>query len=351
MKSGKATMADVAKRAGVSPATVARVLYSNGYVIAEKRAVVEAAVQEIGYRPNVMARGLRTAKSFTLGLVVSESRLNAFHPYVAHQVQVEALKHGYTVLTLNNNASAAVEKEGVQRFLDQHVDAIIFCAAVDSANVRLAARTGIPIVQIEREVAGIGSFALVDAEVGMTEAVQHLHELGHERIAFIGGSLDTHKIEKAEDESVEAIRLQCFENAMAAVGLTVPKGFTLLGPYYAENSERQTGHTLMRTLLSKRRPPTAVIAGADLLAAGALQAITEAGLTVPDDISVIGYDDTMAEVLNPPLSSIAQPIIELSQAAVTLAMEAIANSGVITQTHVFPTRLVHRASTAVPRVR
>ena len=92
-------MSDVAKKAGVAPATVARVIYGNGYVAADKRKIIEKALKDTGYRPNVMARGLRTSRSNTLGLVVSEGRLNAFHPYIAHEVQLEALKHGYTVLT------------------------------------------------------------------------------------------------------------------------------------------------------------------------------------------------------------------------------------------------------------
>src|SRR5260221_574691 len=122
MKSSKATMSDVARRAGVSAATVARVLYKNGYVKDETRQAVEAAVEVTGYRPNMVARGLRTSRSFTLGLVVSESRLSAFHPAVAHVVQLEALKRGYTVLTLNNQADATMEASGVKRFLDHHVD-------------------------------------------------------------------------------------------------------------------------------------------------------------------------------------------------------------------------------------
>lgn len=349
MKSAKPTMGDVAKRAGVSPATVARVIYSNGYVASAKREIIEAAVREIGYRPNVMARGLRTARSFTLGLVVSESRLNAFHPYVAHQVQLEALKHGYTVLTLNNNDDPRVEKLGVQRFLDQHVDAIIFCAAFDPQNVRLATSAQVPVVQIEREIASVGNMVMVDARVGMVEAVTHLHELGHSRIAFIGGRLGVRPVEKPHNESVEFRRQQFFKDAMESFGLDVPTSYLLTGPYYAENSERQTGYTLMRRLLSETPAPTAVIAGADLLAAGALQAIAEADLKVPRDISVIGYDDTMAEVLTPPLTSIAQPIHKLGRSAIELVVKAIEAEAFTDTRETHPTHLVTRASTGAPR--
>ena len=229
MKSRKITMSDVAKKAGVAPATVARVIYGNGYVAADKRKIIEKALKDTGYRPNVMARALRTSRSNTLGLVVSEGRLNAFHPYIAHEVQLEALKHGYTVLTLNNNSDAEVERMGVQRFLDQHVDAIIFCAAVDAANVRLCNKARVPIVQIEREIAAVGSFVLVDPQPGMTEAISHLATLGHKCIAYIGGRIDATVSEKPNGQSVEALRLAAFERAMQEMNLTIDSNHILLG--------------------------------------------------------------------------------------------------------------------------
>lgn len=349
MKNRKITMADVAKKAGVAPATVARVIYGNGYVAADKRKIIEKALKDTGYRPNVMARGLRTSRSNTLGLVVSEGRLNAFHPYIAHEVQLEALKHGYTVLTLNNNANADLEKMGVQRFLDQHVDAVIFCAAVDAANVRLCNKARVPIVQIEREIAGVGSFVLVDPQPGMTEAVSHLAALGHKHIAYIGGRIDATLSEKPQGQSVEALRLAAFERAMQQVNLTVDSNHILLGDYYAARSESPSGYAMMKKLLLAKPKPTAVIAGADLLAAGALQAIGDLELSVPGDISLIGYDDTMAEVLTPPLTTIAQPILDLGQTAVLLAMEAIKTPERLPDTKVFATRLILRNSTGRPR--
>jgi len=344
----KATMADVAARAGVSPATVARVLYANGYVSAQKRVIVRAALEETGYRPNVMARALRTAKTFTLGMVVSESRLNAFHPYVAHEVQLEALKHGYSVLTLNNGASEEIERQGVHRFLDQHVDAVIFCAAIDPSNVRLIAEAGVPTVQIERESARVGSFSLVDPAPGMKEAIGHLRGLGHARIAYIGGGSAVGRLENRRAKSVEVQRAECFRRSMTSAGFDTPAEFIRLGPYYIEHADRQPGRTMMRELLGLRDKPSAVVIGSDLLAAGALQAIHEEALRVPQDVSIVGYDDTMAEILTPPLTSIAQPIAELGRNAVTLALAAIAGSDAPGRKMVVSTKLVIRQSTSAP---
>lgn len=348
MKASKATMSDVAQRAGVSAATVARVLYNNGYVKQETRTAVESAVQATGYRPNMVARGLRTSRSYTLGLVVSESRLNAFHPAVAHYVQMEALHQGYTVLTLNNHADPDMETMGVRRFLDHHVDAVIFCTAMDPQNVRLIAQNGIPTVQVERHIAHVGGVVTVDAQDGMRQAIDHLHALGHRRFGFIGGDVDSSRMEGSLDTAIEAVRERLFRENLSRHGIDVPAACMLRAQYYDESKPvRQPGHSMMRRLLALPERPTAVICGSDLLAASALQAISEAGLSVPSDISIIGYDDSMAEILTPALTSIAQPIGELGRLAVTMALAAIEDPGASEEAVSTVTKLVIRESTAV----
>lgn len=343
-------MTDVAELVGVSPATVARVLYANGYVSKQKRAIVEAALKATGYRPNVMARALRTSRSFALGMVVSESWLNPFHPWVAHAVQLEALRHGYTVLTVNTGANEDVEREGVQRFLDQHVDAIIFCAAINAETVRSIAVSGTPVVQVERQRARVGSFSLVDSKPGIKQAIEHLRDLGHKRIGYIGGEISPGLLESARVRSVEAQRVDAFRNSVTAAGLAVTEEFIRLGPYYVEGVERQPAWTMTNDVLSLADRPTAIVYGSDVLAASGLQALSEKGMRVPADISIIGYDDTLAEILTPPLTSVAQPISELGRNAVTLALEAIANPDAPSRRLVAGCKLVLRQSTGPPAV-
>ncbi|WP_423069486.1 LacI family DNA-binding transcriptional regulator [Devosia sp. CN2-171] len=345
-RAAKATMTDVAQLAGVSAATVARALYKNGYVKEETRQAVEAAVAATGYRLNSLARGLRTSRSFTLGLVVSEPQPSAFHVQTANVVQLEALKLGYTVLTLNNHGDAAMEAAGVRRFLDDRADAVIFCAAIDPANVRLIERSGIPTVQIERQVALVGGLVLPDAEQGMREAVDHLYALGHRDFAYIGGVGHFDLMEGPKSEAVEPKRERLFLESVARHGLSVPPAYVRRGAYYIDGGQRgQPGHELVKALLELRPRPTALICGSDLLAAFALQAISEAGLRVPTDISVIGYDGVLAEILTPPLSSIAQPIEELGRLAVEMAVAAIDDPNATLQPCVIPTRLLLREST------
>jgi LacI family transcriptional regulator len=353
MKS-KPTMSDVAKRAGVSAATVARVIYKKGYVKAETKKSVESAVRETGYRPNVVARGLRTSRSFTMGLIVSEQRLSAFHPAVNHVIQSEAMKHGYAVLAFNSNGEIALEAAGVQRLLDHNVDAVIFCAAMDAANVHAVAQAGIPVVQIERELAEVGNVLTVDPAKGMQEAVDHLWELGHRCFAYIGGHPAHARSERRDYDSVEDLRERTFLDLLASKGVKPFPGFVTRSPYFeADSQSRQTAYDQMHDMLDASRTdisrtPTAVICGADVLAASALQAIADAGLRVPQDISVVGFDDSFARILTPALSSIAQPVQQTGQVAVEMALQSINVPVSSPQRRVLSTNFVSRSSTASP---
>jgi DNA-binding LacI/PurR family transcriptional regulator len=346
MKTEKPTMEDVARMAGVSAATVARVIYANGYVKASTRETVEAAVAKTGYRPNIFARGLRTKRSSTLGMVVSETDQNPFFSKVAHVVQLEALKHGYTVFMLNHNWNAGAERAGVQRFLDQHVAAIIFCAAMEPANVRFAAKADIPVIQVERELASTGCMALIDSRPGMNEALQHLYNLGHRRIAYIGGQPEPARSEIPAEKTNEGLRLQAYKDGLTALGLSVRQLQIQLGPYYptVEGAPLE-GFTRMKRLLREKNPPTAVVTGSDIFAAGVLQAVHEAGLRVPDDVSVIGFDDSISTLATPPLTTIAQPYADLGRAAIELTVQAIDDTKLRHKVVTFPTHLVTRKST------
>jgi DNA-binding LacI/PurR family transcriptional regulator len=345
---GKATMADVARRAGVSPSTVARALYSNGYVIEEKRRMVREAVLATGYRPNVVARGLRTSRSFTVGLVLSNATINPFFSHIAHAVQIEAVQHGYSVLSFAHNSNSVAEREGTLRLLDQHVDGMIFCNAFDAENIRLLDEANVPVVQIERAVIPVGRFALVDCSVGLNEAVVHLKSLGHRLIGYIGGRPGLHGVPATR--SVEADRLAKLRAALRSADLRVDEHMFCLGDYYGEAVDSPLqGYVHAVKLLAMPIAPTAIITGSDLLAAGALQAVAEKGLRVPDDISIVGYDDSIATLLAPPLTTIAQPIVDLGRAALRLLLGAIKAPDATPRSECFPTRLVVRKSTGIAR--
>lgn len=339
-------MEDVARLAGVSPATVARVIYANGYVKPATRTIVEGAIAETGYRPNVFAQGLRTKRSFALGMVLSETDQNPFFSKVAHVVQLEALKKGYTVFTLNHNWNAAAEREGVQRFLDQHVAAIIFCAAMEPASVRFAEAADVPVIQIERELASTGCIVLVDTRPGMNQALKHLYDLGHRRIAYIGGQPETNRSEIPAKGTNEGLRVRAYKEGLKRLGLVLRESHIHLGPYYpASEGFPLEGFTRMRKLLEEKSPPTAVVTGSDIFAAGALQAIHAAGLRVPEDVSIVGFDDSICTLLTPQLTTIAQPYAELGKVAVELAVEAVADEKFRQVRRQLSTHLIVRQST------
>jgi DNA-binding LacI/PurR family transcriptional regulator len=309
----------------------------------EARKLVQAALLATGYRPNMVARSLRTNRSNTIGLVLSDTWMSEFFAFIAHVVQSEALARGYTVLTLNSKGDAETEATGVSRLLDHNVDAIIFCTASSAQNVASANRRGIPTVQIERERARVGNLVLVDPTNGMQQAVAHLVGLGHERIAFMGG------VGPIGADLVETERLQSFVGSLVGHGIVARPEYLKHGHYYwIKEGGPFTGYKLMRELLDLPTPPSAVICGSDFMAATSLQAINESGLRCPQDISVIGYNDSMAEMLTPPLSSIAQPISELGREAVKLAINALEASDPSRTIETVSTVFVRRQSTAAP---
>ncbi len=341
-----ATLMEVAARAGVSTATVARVLKAKGYVSEETRARVEAAVKAVGYRPNAMARGLRQQRSFTIGHMLDAIIINPFFVNVAHWAEEEALDHGYKTFLFNHNGSADRERIGIERFIERRVDAVLFTNAVATENVRLLAAAGIPALQLERSRSPAAPAIRVDNTVGALQAMAHLAGHGHRRIAFIGGDPDLIGRGETLGPTVEDDRLAAYGAGLDAAGLPFDPELLRLGKYYSldEGGSGTEGYRHMRALLSLAERPTAVFATCDILAAGALQAIYEAGLRVPDDISVIGFDDTLAANLTPQLTTVAQPMEALGRTGFRAVLSAI-ETATWPSLPLLPSRLVLRRST------
>ncbi|MBZ9938904.1 LacI family transcriptional regulator [Mesorhizobium sp. BR1-1-16] len=341
-----ATLMQVAERAGVSTATVARVLKAQGYVSDDARARVEAAVKAIGYRPNAMARGLRQRRSFTIGHMLDAIIVNPFFVNVAHWAEEEALDHGYKTFLFNHNGLAERERIGIERFIERRVDAVLFTNAVSTENVRLLKAAGIPALQLERSRTPAAPAIRVDNTVGALQAMAHLAGLGHRRIAFIGGDPELIGRGETAGPTVEDDRLAAYGAGLAAAGLPFDPALLRLGKYYSlsESGSGSEGYHHTRALLALDDRPTAIFATCDILAAGALQAIYEAGLRVPDDISVIGFDDTLAANLTPQLTTVAQPMEQLGRIGFRAVLAAI-ETGAWPEQPLLPSHLVLRRST------
>lgn len=341
------TLIEVAELAGVSTATVARVLKSKGYVSAETRERIEAALKSTGYRPNAIARGLRQQRSHTVGHIVTAVTANPFFVNVAHGAEDEAFEAGFKTLLFNHNGSVEREQAGIERFIEQRVDAVLFTTAISANHVAMLMEHRIPVVQIERRATLEAPSVTVDNEVGALEAMQHLATLGHRRIAFIGGAPDL------RDHLVETERESAYRRGLADAGLSWTESLVRFGEYYSPSDG--TGldgyrHTRDFLALPKSKRPTAIFATCDILAAGALQAIYEAGLRVPDDISLIGFDDTLASNLTPRLTTVAQPMEELGRRAFGMALSIIEGDWSPAPIRL-PSKLVIRDSVAVPPAR
>lgn len=350
------TLMEVARLAGVSTATVNRVLKGKGYVSAETRTRIEAAIKETRYRPNALARELRRQRSMTIGHVVSAITANPFFANVARGAEDEALERDFKTLLFNHNGSAERERQGLERLIERRVDAVLFTVAVARADVEMLMEENIPVVQIERIATPDAPSVTVDNTVGALQAMRYFVDLGHRRIAFVGG--DPEQIYHGEPlmRAVEDERLDAYRAGLAAAGLSLNPDYVRLGQYFRhDDGAGVLGYQHMMALFKSRERPTAIFATCDILAAGVLQAIYETGLRVPEDISVIGFDDTLAINLTPQLTTVAQPMEQLGREGFALALAQIEGQANPASVRL-PSRLVKRASAgpvpmAAPRAR
>jgi DNA-binding LacI/PurR family transcriptional regulator len=351
-----ATLKDVARMAGVSTATIARVLHNKGYVAKGTRRAVEAALEESGYQINAVAQGLRIRRTFTLGHVLQRIAPNPFFAEVALGAQQEADRQGCGVVVVNTQGDPEREKLGVETLIRRRVDAILFTTWADEANVGRAVAAGIPVVQVERFADVETHRVTVDNQVGAREAVEHLLNLGHRRIAFIGVSPNPVAHPNPDvtippkHRRIERERLAGYLEALDASDVLEREWLIdLEGTYYSTDHARAVVCRWLERPVEQQ--PTAIFATCDMLAAGVLQELYAHGLRVPDDISVIGFDDTYACYLSPPLTTVEQPTHEIGQAAARLAIATLSHTDGADQhrTERLVTRLVVRESTAPPR--
>lgn len=341
-----ATLKDVAEASGVTTTTVARVLKARGYVADATRARVLEAVAATGYRPNSLARSLRQSRSHVIGHLLKSTVPNPFYVEVARGVEEEARARGYTVLTVNIQHDAETERHAVETFLSWRAEGLVFSTPADAANVEYALSQGVPLAQVERPRSLQGHRLVVRNYPSAVQAMRHLIDLGHRRIAYVGAELLSEDGPAALYGYVERERFEAWRDVMREVGAAT-EGLARFGEAYTIDQPTAQGHgyRATQTLLQMPDRPTAILASNDILAAGALQAIHEAGLRCPDDISVVGFDDTLAGFLTPLLSSVRLPARHLGAAAVRMVIDEIEGKGAPGQYLALDAELVLRRST------
>jgi DNA-binding LacI/PurR family transcriptional regulator len=316
------TLADIAAQASVTPMTVSRVLNSSGYVHAETRERVLRVAREMNYRRNGLARGLKRQRTETVGMVIGDIA-NPFAAELSRGVREVLEERGYTLFICISEHNPKEDVEAFDSLADHRADGIIVATrASKTGNERLEELidSGVPIALIGRDFHHAhADHVTADHLRGGYEATNHLIQLGHKRIGFIGVSL------------TEGLRLRRFQGYLEALnehGLPIEEQLIVGGRCTGEQmpgySTEEMGYDGMLKLLDLKNPPTAIFARNDFTAIGALNAIKRAGLRIPEDIAVVGYDDIpLASHISPALTTVRQPTRDQGRAAAQFLLNRI----------------------------
>ncbi|MEU3250402.1 LacI family DNA-binding transcriptional regulator [Streptomyces sp. NPDC006997] len=336
-----ATMADVARSAGVSVATVSHVLNGTRPVLPHTRQAVLDAVDELGYTPNTLARSLVTSRTRSLGLAVSAIS-NPYFTEILQGVEASALESGYGLLIADPHDDPRREREAVQLLHERRVDGVIVAPSADPRDLlAYLGRHDVPTVFLDRLVDATAGraprFDQICAENAAPTAglVTHLAGLGHRRIALVAG---------LPGLSTTSERISGYRRGLTAAGLPHDERLVAHGDSEAAGAERATV-----ALLSLADPPTALVTANNAMTLGALRALRDRGLSVPGDLALCCFDDfAWADLFTPRLTAVAQPGRALGAEAVRLLLERLATPDRPTRTVRLPCAFVHRASCGCP---
>ncbi|MCU1439973.1 MAG: LacI family transcriptional regulator [Rhodoglobus sp.] len=309
------TIKDAAIAAGVSTATVSRVLNNTGPVSESVRERVERAVAEIGYRPNALARSLRTESTGTIGLIVSNI-LNPFFTELARAAEDVAIAEGFTMILGNADEIAEKEERYIRELLEKRVDGLLLNPAVAKApHIKEIVDRGVPVVLIDRSVEGVTApLVRADGTPAIGELVAHMVALGHRKLGIISGPRELRN-------GLE--RYEAFIAASSAIGYPVQPQHIAFGDF-----ERESGAAAMRRLMSAGDPPDAVFVANGRMTLGALEALKSLGIRVGQDVGVASYDDDpFFSLLDPALTAIEQPTAELGRLAMSALLGRIRGGG------------------------
>jgi len=328
------TIHDVARRAGVSAMTVSRVINRSGAISRETRERVEAAIAELGYVPNTLARSLRMKATQTLALVVSDIT-NPFFTTLARGVQDAARAEGFNVIFCNTDESETEQAEQLVALVQKRVDGVLLVPAASSAEpVAYLKRHKIPVVVLDRRVEDcLVDSVRCDSELGAYQLTRLLLDLGHRRIAMLSGPATV---------STAVDRVAGYRRALTEAGLEVVAGLIFHGAYSPIG-----GRQMAQAALACTRRPTAFFAANNFIAIGAYQQLREAGLRVPEDVSMATFDEMpLTTLIEPFFTVVAQPAYEMGQRAMQLLLARLTNTAVgECQEVILPFDLIVRRST------
>ncbi|EOU9611016.1 ribose operon transcriptional repressor RbsR [Cronobacter dublinensis] len=308
-----ATMKDVARLAGVSTSTVSHVINKDRFVSDAIRVRVEDAVRTLNYAPSALARSLKLNQTRTIGMLITASS-NPFYSELVRGVERSCFERGYSLVLCNTEGDEQRMNRNLETLLQKRVDGLLLlCTETHQPSPAIMTRyPAIPTVMMDWSPFDGDSDVIQDNSLlGGDIATRHLIEKGFTRIACVTGPLD---------KTPARLRLEGYRAAMQRAGLPVPEGYEVIGDF-----EFGGGLRAMQSLLALPEPPQAVFMGNDAMAFGAYQALYQAGLRIPQDIALVGYDDIeLARYMTPPLTTIHQPKDELGELAIDVLIHRMA---------------------------
>lgn len=335
-RSKRVTLADVARRARIDPSVVSRVINRDERLVIkdETRERVQAAIRELNYHPNAAARSLRTSQSGVIGLLIPDFA-NPVYAEIIKGAEQAAAEHGSLLLV--GTAFPDRPQRYIEMLASGRVEGLLLAAGPMPPEVISAMRaSGRPVISVNQRVPGIDGSVLADDEAASRLAVEHLIQLGHTRIAHIRGPHDSDTAKR---------RLAGYKKALRAAGLE-------LGAVVGDGYAPADGTKGMVELLATSAPPTAVLVANVAAAIGAMSAARRAGISVPDDMSVVAIHDLpLAEVTSPALTTVRMPLAEMGYRAFQMVIAASDSSKAAPTPQIVrdPTELITRESTAPPK--
>jgi LacI family transcriptional regulator len=327
------TIRDVAKQAGVAPITVSRVVNNSGYVSEKTRACVEAAIADLGYVPNVLARSLRSRRTNTLALILTDIS-NPFWTTVSRGVEDVASDAGFNVILCNTDESEIEQDKYLHVLLQKQVDGVLLVPARSAVeSIQFVKSQDTPVVVLDRLIPDAQADTVrCDSEEGGYQLTHLLLSLGHRRIAVLSGPRG---VSTAED------RVAGYQRALKEAGLDIDPALVYYGQFSLES-----GYTMTQQMLTVMPRPSGLFAGNNFIAIGALRALRDAGLQVPEDLALVGFDDLPEDlVVDPFLTVAAQPAYEMGRRATELLLARLSGEAPEAyQEIVLPTEIIVRQS-------
>jgi len=326
------TIHEVAQKANVSITTVSHVINKSRFVSEEVQLRVLSSMEELGYRPNAIARSLRRGRTLTIGLILPDSA-NPFFAEIGRGIETKAFNNGFNAILCNSDGDPQKEALYIDVLLKKQIDGLVLVATGNHPEtLETLKKSHIPIVIVDRKIPlPNADIVLVDNRIGGYLATRHLISLGHVRIGCVSGPSNL---------TPSGDRVLGYKEALVEAGIPIDEGLILTGDF-----QLASGRSNTLELLNLSHPPSAIFLSNDLMAIGAIRAALENGREVPRDLAIVGFDDIeLSSYITPMLTTVRQPTKNIGEEATELLIERINNSTSPTKSLLIPPELIIRDS-------